>query len=381
MRHDFNPLVTNIQASPTLALNAQAKALAASGKPVYNLTAGEPDGPTPTYIQNAVKKRLAENKYTPVGGLPELKLAIARHSAQFYRTDWMTERNVVVVPGAKPALFGALFTLLQPGDEVIVPAPYWVSYKQLVELCGAVFVPVKTTNEHDLSVADIAAAMSPRTKLIIVNSPNNPTGAIYSKTALRELAKLVAQKHIYILSDDIYIRLAYEPVPLITTCGFDPTRLLIVNGFSKSQALTGWRIGYLLADETIITAVTNVVSHILGNTSLPAQYGALAALEHGDVPPMRDTLLTRRDLVARQLKTVPKISFVRPDGAFYFLIDIREVTSDSMTWCAELLEKTGVALVPGDDFGASGHARLSFATDEVTLQKSIQLIKRFIEEN
>jgi aspartate aminotransferase len=365
--------------SATLALNARAKKLAGEGRTIYNLTAGELAADTPAYIQRAVAKNLHLNKYTPVAGLPELRRKIAEEARQFYGLDWIEPANVVVTGGAKPALYAGLLALVDPGDEVIVPVPAWVSYNHLVELVGGKVIPVPLTDEFDLDPAATLAKLSPRTKVIIINSPHNPTGALFSKTALMALAKGLRGSDVTVLADDIYAKLVYNdsftPVP---ACGFENP--VIVNGFSKSQALTGWRIGYIIAKKPIAEAITKLLSHTNGNAAIQSQQAALAALERHDTPPAETmkTLNSQRKVVCRALDAMPALRYRSPGGAFYVFIDVRGVTDSSAEWCERLLAETGVALVPGEAFGAPGFARLTFVTDEATLKKALEQLKKFV---
>jgi aspartate aminotransferase len=373
--------LNGLSESATLALNARAKQMAAEGKAIYNLTAGELASDTPDYIQQAVVKTLAKNKYTPVAGLPELREAIAAHARDFYDQDWIEPANVVVTAGAKPAIFAALLCLINPGDEVIVPVPAWtVSYRPLIELAGGKVVEVPLNEDFDLNVTNVMAAVSGKTRAIIINSPGNPTGGVYSKPALEQLAARLQDTDITVIADDIYSKLVFTadftPAPSI---GFK--NLIIVNGFSKSQALTGWRIGYLIAGKPVATAATSLLSHITGNAPLPGQYAALAAMERQDVPPAEtlDALKKRRQIVSEALDSIYVIKHQLPAGAFYFFLDLRGVTNNSIEWCERLLTEKGVALVPGEAFGAPGFARLTFAADETTLQNALGLIKDYAE--
>jgi aspartate aminotransferase len=365
--------------SATLALNARAKQLAAEGKTVYNLTAGELATDTPLYIQTAVAKTLHENKYTPVAGLPSLREAIAEGARTFYGLDWIKPANVVVTAAAKPALYASLLALLDPGDEVILPFPAWVSYQALIELVGAIVVPVPLTDDFDLAPAAILSKVSPRTKAIILNSPHNPTGAVFSKASLTELATGLKGSDVTVIADDMYAKLVYvadfTPVP---SAGFE--QVIIVNGFSKSQALTGWRIGFVIADEAAAGAITNLLSHITGNAALPSQHAALAAMAHHDVPPEATLVALQRQrlLVDEALNDIPGLKHHLPGGAFYVFIDVRAITADSTQWCERLLAETGVALVPGEAFGTPGFARLSFVADEETLRTALKQIKHFV---
>jgi len=367
--------------SATLALNARAKQLAAEGKTIYNLTAGELASDTPEYIQTAVAKTLELNKYTPVAGLPALRQAIAEEARKFYGLEWIEAGNVIVTGGAKPALYASLLALINPGDEVIVPIPVWVSYNHLIELAGGVVVEVPLTDDFDLDPAAIAAKITPRTKAVLINSPHNPTGAIFSKAALEQLAQALKDSDVTVISDDIYCKLVYEDdFTLVPTCGFE--RIVIINGFSKSQALTGWRIGYVIAELSIAEAVTSLLSHITGNAAVPSQQAALAAMALHDKPPAEtiETLKRQRLLTHEALEAIPGLKHHMPGGAFYVFIDLRGITENSAEWCERLLVETGVALVPGEAFSAPGFARLTFVTDEATLTKALELISDFVSK-
>lgn len=368
--------------SATLALNARAKQLAAEGKTIYNLTAGELASDTPDYIQEAVAKTLQLNKYTPVAGLPELRQAIAQEDSAFYGLDWIKPANVVVTGGAKPALYASFLALINPGDEVIVPTPAWVSYNDLIELVGGVVVEVSLTATFDLDPAAIKAKVGPKTKALIINSPQNPTGAIFSKPALEQVAADLKGSKVVVIADDIYSKLVYEDdFTLAPSCGFD--NLVIINGFSKSQALTGWRIGYLIADEVVAKAAADLLSHMTGNAAVPSQHAALAAMARHDLPPTEtmDLLRRQRQIVSDTLDKIPGVKYQLPGGAFYFLIDLRGLTQDSVKWCEDLLVEVGVALVPGEAFSAPGFARLTFVVDETTLSQALEQINKFVNKD
>lgn len=376
---DLASRLATMTESATLALNARAKQLAAEGKTIYNLTAGELATDTPEYIQEAVAKTLNRNKYTPVAGLPELREKIANHAREFYGLGWIQSENVVVTGGAKPALYAAFLSLINPGDEVIIPAPAWVSYMDLVELVGGKVVEAPLTAAYDLDVGAITSKITDKTKAILITSPHNPTGAIFAKGSIEELSVALKGKNITLISDDIYSRLVYEEdFTLVPTAGFD--NVLIINGFSKSQALTGWRIGYLIADKAIAEAATALLSHITGNAALPSQYAAIEAMKRGDQPPQStlDDLKAKRQIVVDGLSGVPGLKNNIPGGAFYVFLDLRELTNSSAQWCEDLLVETGVVLVPGEAFRAPGFARVTFSGDKVTLQKAMTEIKNFI---
>jgi aspartate aminotransferase len=321
---------------------------------------------------------LNQNKYTPVAGLTQLRQAIAAKMGDFYDKE-IPAQQVVVTAGVKPALYASLLAIINPGDEVIVPTPMWVSYKHLIELAGGRVVGVGLTEEFDLDPEAIASRITPKTKAIILNSPHNPTGAVFSSSALASLAEKLQGKNIVVISDDIYSKLVYDksfiPVPK-----YEFEQIIIVNGFSKSQALTGWRIGYLIAEERVASAVSSLLSHIMGNASVLGQQAALAALDQGDKPQDLPQLIRQKDLVENSLSGISKIGFVRPKGAFYAFLDLRKITTDSAGWCEKLLSDTGVALVPGEAFEAPGYARLSFVADEATLKIALDKIKQFINK-
>lgn len=372
--------MSKVEESATLALGSRAKQLAAEGKTIYNLTAGELDTDTPGYIQTAVAKKLHHNKYTPPAGLPELRQAIAESARTFYGLDWIKPANVVVTASTKPAMYASLLALVNHGDEVILPTPAWPSHNHLIELVGGKVIEVPMTEDFDLDVPAMKKALNSRTKVILLNSPHNPTGTVFSKAALGDLAGVLKNTAVTVMADDIYTKLVYDedfaPVP---TCGFE--HLVIINGFSKSQAITGWRIGYMIAHNPVAKGAAGLLSHITGNAPLPSQHAALAALENGDRPPsstMTD-LKSRRKLVDQALKQIPGLKYKLPGGAFYFFIDLRAITNDTAQWCEALLNATGVVLVPGEAFGAPGFARLTFTASEPILKKALSLLAAFIK--
>jgi aspartate/methionine/tyrosine aminotransferase len=260
---------------------------------------------------------------------------------------------------------------------VIIPVPAWTSFNHLARLAGGKVVEVPLTDGFDIDPEAIARSITPKTKAIIINSPNNPTGATFSKQALAGLADALKGKDITVIADDIYTKLVYDrDFTLVPTCGFD--KVIIVNGFSKSQVLTGWRIGYCIAEGSVSKAINKLIGHTMGNASLPSQHAALAAMSRGDVPPeqVKKTLQRNLKLVEEGLASTP-LKYKKPGGAFYVFLDLRPVTDDSAEWCGRLMEKTGVALVPGEAFSAPGFARLTYSADEQTLKKALKLIKEF----
>lgn len=378
--HKWNILMPDLQESPTLSLNNQIKQMSSSGKQVFNLTAGEPDYPVSPAIKENVLKNINENKYAPSAGLPSLRSAIAENSARWYGADWIGVKNTIVTAGVKPALYTILLSLLNKGDEVIILTPAWVSYSHMIELCGGKCVYVPLNDQNDIDATSLNKAITPRTKAIIINSPHNPTGAIFSKNALDEVALLTNKHRIYVIADDIYNRITYGPCPKITGSNFDKNYLIITNGFSKSHALMGWRIGYIIAHEELISKLIAITSHILGNASLPSQYAALSALTEPDVPAFMADLSEKRSLVTNALDAMPQLSYNTPGGAFYFFINIRKITPDSNSWCEQLLAETGVALVPGDAFLAPGFVRLSYAVSREVLEQALKKLNEFVRK-
>ncbi|MBW3568796.1 aminotransferase class I/II-fold pyridoxal phosphate-dependent enzyme [Candidatus Parcubacteria bacterium] len=365
-----------LEESATLALNARVKQMAEQGKPVYNLTAGELPCKTPEYISDYVATKLDENKYTPASGLPVLKLAIAEAAKNFYGFLELELDNVVVTAGLKPAIYASLLSVINPGDEVLVPIPGWTSYSYQIKLAGGTPIEVELDENFDLDIGAIKQKITSKTKAVILCSPNNPTGTIYSKQRLEELAGVLNAAKIVVLSDDIYSKLVFsEDYAPPAKCGF--LNLVILGGFSKSQALTGWRIGYIIAPNGIASAANKVLSQIMGNASLPAQYAAIAALENNDQPVMMAELLENRKFIINQLNQIEKIDFKEPHGAFYIYLDIRKITKNSLDWCEKLLNETGVALVPGEAFYTPGFARLNFAANKSILQTALNLLKDF----
>ena len=378
MRNLLNSKIFKLKESATLALNAAAKALQQRGIDVINLTAGELEVKTPTLIQQVVKNHLYEDRYTPVLGFPELRTEIAKYCTREYRFT-VIPSQVGVTAGAKQALYEALRVIIRSGDEVLIPIPGWVSYEEQVRLAGGkpVFCPL---DEHfDLDMSEIKKRISRRTKAIILNSPHNPTGAVFSKEHLRQLAHRLNNKSIFWIVDDIYSTLTFNryyqsPAHFVP----DKNYLILVNGFSKSHALTGWRIGYVVAHPEIIRAIGAFQSHTSGNPSLPAQHAGFAALKsYGFTRRMCGALRRNRDFAARELSRISNISFTLPQGAFYFFIDIRKIERDAVKFCQKFLEEKHVALVPGDAFGASGYVRLSFTAPRAALTKGLHRLGEF----
>jgi aspartate/methionine/tyrosine aminotransferase len=374
----LNKKLSHLNESATIALNTEVQAMQKRGIKVLNLTAGELDFETPKEIREYVIGQMHRNKYTPTLGLPELRTKIAEDVTKQYRWPVAGE-NVAVTTGAKQALYTVFQVILNTGDEVIIPTPTWVSYEYQVLLASGKSVFVPLTKEFDLDVNAIKKALTPKTKAVVVNSPHNPTGAVFSPKSLQALVKLLEGKNIFIIADDIYNSLLYtQEYKPITTYLKDKTYLVLISGFSKSHALTGWRIGYMVADAAIIKGVNQIQGHASGNTAIMSQLAALGSFDFHITESFLKTLKKRKTIGEKILRTIPQVSFHSPLGAFYFFIDIRKIDTDSARFCERLLRETEVALVPGEAFHAPGFIRVSFACDEIILKEALQRIKKFV---
>lgn len=389
---DINPLVEKLQPSATLALNQKAKSLMAAGRSIINLTVGEPDFVTPARIREAAKKAMdrGETYYTAVSGIPPLRDAIAQAASKKYGRTW-SSKNVTVSNGAKQSLFNLFYTLLRPQDEVILFAPYWVSYSDIVSMVGGTPVVIQTKLENEFlpDLSEVERRITKKTRAILLNSPSNPTGAIYPAEFLRQLVEVLKKfPDILVVTDDIYGQLVFDGKPF-QSIGTDlslPTKnLVVIDGVSKSYAMTGWRIGWAIGDEKLIHLMENVQSQTTSNASSISQWAALEAItgKQDDVGEMRAAFEARRDLIDAALSSLP-VKYVKPHGAFYFFLNCEvaigkktpngTVMRTDVDFCMFLLEECGVAMVPGSAFGAPGFLRLSFGLSTENLQEGI---KRF----
>jgi aspartate aminotransferase len=388
--------LARVKPSATMAADAKARELRAQGRNVISLAAGEPDFDTPDNVKEAGIKAIRDGKtkYTNVDGIPELKEAIC---AKFARENGLTYKpsQINVSPGGKPVIFNALMATLNPGDEVIVPAPYWVSYPDMVALAGGTPKAVMTTAEHGfkLQPADLEAAIGPKTRWIILNSPSNPSGAAYSKAELRALADvLLKHPQVWILTDDMYEHLVYGDFEFFTIAQVEPglyDRTLTMNGVSKAYAMTGWRIGYAGGPEALIKAMAKVESQTTSNPCSISQWAAVEALNgtQAFIKPNQKTFEARRDLVVSMLNQANGIRCPTPEGAFYVYPSIEgligkttpsgAVIKTDEDFAVELLEREGVALVFGAAFGLSPFFRISYATSTANLEEACHRIQRF----
>jgi aspartate aminotransferase len=383
-----------IAESATLKVDAKAKALKAEGRPVIGFGAGEPDFPTPAYVVDAAVEACRDPKnhrYTPAGGLPELKEAIAQKTRRDSGLD-VAANQVVVTNGGKQAIYEAFATMLDPGDEVIVPAPYWTTYPEAIQLAGGVAVPVLAdeTQEYKVTVEQLEAARTPRTKVLLFVSPSNPTGAVYTSDEIRAIGQWVEDHGLWVLTDEIYEHLVYDDVDtgsLPVLCPELADHTIVVNGVAKTYAMTGWRVGWIIAPADIAKAAANLQSHATSNVSNVAQRAALAAVT-GDlsaVAEMKSAFDRRRKTIVSMLGEIDGVVCPMPEGAFYAYPSVKGLlgrdfdgrTIETSADLAEyILEQAEVAVVPGEAFGSPGYLRLSYALGDEDLVEGITRLQK-----
>lgn len=383
-----------IQPSPTLAITAKAKTLKEEGKDVVGFGAGEPDFDTPQHIKQAAIDALNKGftKYTPSAGIPELRRAIAEKLKTENGID-VTPAQVVLSNGAKHSIQNAFYALLNEGDEVIIPAPYWVSYPEMVKLAGGVPVIVDTSEEDEfrLNPRVLERLCSSKAKVLVLCSPSNPTGAMYHAKDLQALLEVVVKKDLIVISDEIYEKLVYDGAKHISFASLSPeaaARTITINGFSKAYSMTGWRLGYAAGPLEVMKAIDNLQSHAASNPVSFAQKGALAAITgpQDAVEAMRQEFQKRRDAMLHALRGIPGVSCVVPQGAFYCFPNVSayfdmqvggQRIKDSTDFARLLLDEALVAVVPGTDFGSPDHIRLSYATDMGSIVKGLERLTAF----
>lgn len=389
-------LIQALEPSATLAMAGKAKELKAAGKTVYDFSVGEPDFITPEHIRKAATAAMnaGHTHYTAVAGVAELRAAIARRYQERHGLEY-SPQQVIVSNGAKHSLHNVFTVLCDPGDEVIIPAPYWVSYAELVKLTGArpVIVETKEADDFKLTPAALRSAITPKSRLLLICSPSNPTGSLYSPAELAALADVVLEKDLVVVADEIYERLVYGGHRFASFATVRPDlaeRTITVNGVSKAYAMTGWRIGWTLSPLAVAKAMDGLQSQETSNPASVSQYAALAALEGPQdcVDEMLAEFSRRRDFVRRRIKELPQLSCCEMGGAFYAFINIKAHlgrtyhgvrVENSSQWCLELLSKQSVAMVMGSAFGAEGYARLSFATSLENLEQGFDRIEAFLQ--
>jgi len=385
--------ISGLSPSPTMAVDARAKALRAAGASVIAFAAGEPDFPTPAHVVEAAQRAAADpamHRYTPAAGLPDLREAIAARA----RRDGLdvTAAQVVVANGGKHALYSTFMTLLDPGDEVLVPAPYWVSYPEQIRLAGGVPVTVPTdpADGFRIDVARLEAARTPRTTAMVLVSPSNPTGAVLPPEAIAEIGRWAHEHGIWVVSDDIYRELVYGGAAFSSLPALVPEhadRTVIVDGVAKAYAMTGWRVGWTIAPPDVTEGITTLQTQLCSNVSNVAQAAALAALSgpQDEVARMREAFDRRRRTAVARLSAVEGVELVAPEGAFYVFPSVRGVltrpvagrrVASSLELAELLLDEAGVAVVPGEAFGAEAALRLSYALADADLEEGLDRIVR-----
>jgi aspartate aminotransferase len=374
--------------SLTLAVDAKAKAMKAAGEDVCGFGAGEPDFDTPQHIKDAAVVALARGmtKYTPSSGTPELRQAIADKLARENGIQYKSSQ-VIVSCGGKHSCFNVVFATCNPGDEVIIPAPYWLSYPEMVKMACAkpVIIPTTDASEFKITPDQLRAAITPRTKLFILNSPSNPTGSLYTRAELEALGRVCIEKGVLVLSDEIYEKLVYDGATQHSLASFgkefyDITVTVI--GFSKAYSMTGWRLGYLAAPEPIAKAIDAIQSHSTSNPTSFAQAGAVVALS-GPQDHLKAWLAEytkRRAYMFQRLNAMPGVSCVNAKGAFYLMPNISKVGLSPMEFSKQLLDEEKVAVVPGEAFGTDKHMRLSYASSMANIEKGLDRIERFCKK-
>jgi aspartate aminotransferase len=384
---EINPRVAAIAPSVTLAVDAKAKALQAAGQKVCGFGAGEPDFDTPEHIKDACLKALRDGKtkYAPNAGLPDLLAAIAEklkaENGIAYGTD-----QILVSNGAKHSLYNIFMTLLSEGDEVLLPAPYWVSYLEMIRMAGGtpVLVTADETQGLKVTAAQLEAAVTKRTRVLVLNSPSNPTGAVYTEAELRSLAAVAMKHRLTIVSDEIYERMCYDGVTPFSVASISPevqAATITINGFSKPYAMTGWRLGYAAGPKPVIQAAAALQSHSTSAPNTFAMYGAVAALRGPQdcVTRMVKAFDERRHYLFGRLTAMKGVACAKPSGAFYMFPNIRSFGLDSLAFSARLLEAEKVAVVPGAAFGADANIRLSYACSMDNIREGMDRLDRFLK--
>ncbi|MGI6031465.1 MAG: pyridoxal phosphate-dependent aminotransferase [Eubacteriales bacterium] len=386
-----------VQPSATLSIDSKFKQMKADGMDVVGFGAGEPDFDTPQHIKDAAVEALNKGftKYTPASGMLELKKAICE---KFERDNGLhyEPNQIVVSNGAKHSLFNALNALCNTGDEVIIPSPFWVSYTEMIYMADAIPVPIETTEaaEFKITPLQLQEAITPRTKVLMLNSPCNPTGMIYSEKELRAIADICVENDIYVISDEIYEKLIYDGQSHVSIASFNDRikdLTIVINGVSKSYAMTGWRIGYSASNPRIARVMSNFQSHAASNPNSIAQYATIAALRgpQDEVEKMRVAFGKRRDYMVERMNSIDKVHCIKPHGAFYVMMNLSKLIGTKLyghtihnadDFCQLFLDKAGVALVPGTSFHAPHHCRWSYATSRKNIEEGLTRLEKFLNE-
>lgn len=393
---ELSQLARAVEPSTTLAIDTMFKQMKADGLDVIGFGAGEPDFPTPDYIKQAGIQAIEHNdtRYTPAAGTVELRKAICQRLREDCGVEYEPSQ-IVVSNGAKPCVGTALMALLNPGDEVILPAPFWVSYIELIRMAGGVPVVVEATEaeQFKISAEKLAAAITPKTKCMILNNPSNPTGMMYSREELEAIAKVCVEKDIYVISDEIYYRLVYDRNEFVSLAAISPEikeRTLLINGVSKSYAMTGWRIGYVAASPAVAKVLANYISHSTGSPCAISQKASALALSapQDSIEEMRVAFEARRDFMVQRMNQIPGVSCIKPEGAFYVMMNVRKmfgkelfgtVITDCDVFGSLFLKYGKVAVVPGTGFGAPDFIRWSYATSKENIAAGLDRLEKFLQ--
>jgi len=381
--------IQTLSPSLTIAIASLARELKAQGKDILSFSAGEPDFGTPQRIKDAAIKAINEGftQYTAVPGIPELLEAVASKLKRDNGLDYAPS-DIIVSNGAKQSLFNLFQATLNEGDEVIIPAPYWVTYPELVKYCSAVPVIIETDEigGFKITAEQLKAAITPKTKMVILTTPSNPTGSVYSEAELRSLAEVFEGTDIIVASDEMYEKLVYD-IDFVSAASISEDmyqRTVTINGLSKSVAMTGWRFGYLATpNKALIAAMNKLQSQSTSNINSITQKAAIPALlgeVDTEIEQMRRAFEGRAEEAVKLFNNIDGLSVLKPQGAFYLFVNIKDISNDSMEFCKELLQSTGVAVVPGVGFGAEGYFRFSFATDITTIREGIRRIEKFVAQ-
>ncbi|MCI5727176.1 MAG: pyridoxal phosphate-dependent aminotransferase [Clostridium sp.] len=394
---EYSRKAQSINPSVTLAITAKAKELKSKGVDVITFGVGEPDFNTPENIIEAANKAMKDGKtkYTPVPGIPELRKAIVNKFKQDNGLDY-EEAQIIVSTGAKQSLNNAFMAILNPGDEVIVPTPYWVSYPELIRLAEGVpvFVENKKEDDYKYTLETLEKAVTSKTKAIILNDPNNPTGSIYSKEELEMIAEFAKKYDLVIISDEIYEKLIYDGNKHVSIASLSEdakNRTIVINGFSKSFAMTGWRVGYSASNKEIAKLMSSLQSHMTSNVNSIAQYASVEALEGSkdDLNHMISVFEQRRNLMVKMISEMKDVSIIKPSGAFYVMMNIENYFNkkingneikNSLDFSNYLLDEAKVAVVPGIAFGLDSYVRLSYATSEENIKEGLSRINEFLKK-
>ncbi len=381
----------NLSPSVTMAITAMARDLKSQGKDILSFSAGEPDFDTPQIIKDAAIKAIqnGHTKYTAVEGTIETKKAIISKLQKDHNLEYNLD-EIIVSNGAKHSLFNLFQCLIEDGDEVIIPAPYWVTYPEQVKFSNGipVFIETDDSTNFKITAQQLKEVITPKTKILLLNTPSNPTGGVYTKEELLEISEVLKGTDILVLSDEMYEKIIYDGKKFTAVASVNEDmfqRTVTINGISKAVAMTGWRYGYIATpNKDLVKAMIKLQGQVTSNVNSVTLQAAVTALDgsaDADIEMMRQEFEKRRDIVVKEFNEIKGLSCVIPDGAFYVFVNIKQLTTDSVQFAADLLEKEGVAIVPGLAFGTEGYFRFSFATDETTIKAGISRIKNFVEKN